>query len=83
MSNVVSQQQLDHTLGIFERLDKGEISFEILRGGINNHVARVLAERRLINFKFTELATGRFIIRRTGTLALTPFGQQRLAEIRG
>ncbi|WP_426104517.1 hypothetical protein [Pseudomonas sp. TWR1-1-3] len=82
MTNAVTQQQLDHTLRLFEKLENNEITIEVLKEAVNNHAAQILSKQHLINFTFTALVTGRFIVRQTGLSPLTPFGRQRLADIK-
>ena len=83
MANVVTQQQLDETLELFDKYGKDEITFGELKNVVNNYAARILSEQHLISFSFTEMLSGRFRVRKTGLSALTPFGHQRLAEIKG
>ena len=82
MTSAVTQQQLDQTLKLFERLEKNEITIAEIKAVVNNHAAKILSKQHLINFTFSELVTGRFIVRQTGLSPLTPFGRQRIADMK-
>mgnify|MGYP003604868224 CR=1 FL=1 len=82
MTDTVTQRQLDHALRQFERLENKDITLEELKAALNYQAAQILSKQHLINFTFSKLITGRFIVRQTGRLPLTPFGQQRLADIK-
>ncbi len=80
MTSAVTQQDLDETLKLFARHANDEIDLVELRKVVNNYAARVLSERRLIGFNFTESVAGSFKVRKTGPV-LTPLGVNELERI--